>query len=137
MASKNGLVGIKIPALRVVGMSHYGSSQLQKEAVYQLRREPNNPYDQMAVAVVDGDVVKAHLKKEDAGRLATIMDSNLLVGNVYIKFHHDATVKSPKTGPQQIGNVGVRCAQENLDAVSQLLAKGPLNFEVLTLKSKQ
>lgn len=135
-ANSSSIVGIKIWALRVVGVSHYGSSQLQKEVAYQLIREPSNAYDPLAIAVLDGNATKAHLKKEDARRLARVMDSNLPEGKFFIKFHHDAAVKSPKIGPEQMGNVGFRCNKEDLDAVSQLLAEVCLDFEVIPLKKQ-
>lgn len=72
-------VGISIPGIRAVGMHHWGGVQL--DTTYTLRREPNNQYDPLAVAIKDGNTTKAYIKREDASRLARVMDANLVSGH--------------------------------------------------------
>lgn len=123
--------GVKIPAIRVVGMHHWGGHQLALEVPYHAMREPTNQYDPLAVAIKDGSSTKAYVKKDDAAKLARVMDSGFIVGHTYVKFHHPAQVKNKKTGPEQVGNVGFLCRKWHINEITKLLDEVHLDFEIL------
>lgn len=126
------LCGFKIPGLRVVGMHHYGASSLVLDVAYVARREPENKYDPKAVAIKDGQITKGYLKRDDAHRLAVVIDSGLLKGETYLKCHHMACVKTQKTGPEQLCNVGIRCDTSDKKKVEDLLDFVCLSYDILT-----
>lgn len=128
--------GIKIPDLRAVGMhgDHWGAPQLVLGKSYTLVREPENTRDVNAVAIKDGHTTKGYITRKDACRLAPIMDSSLVRGPVYAKFHHPAEVVSKKLGPQQMGNIGFKVLAEDQPKVQALLKSWFLNHIVLKVK---
>ena len=71
-----------------VGMHHHGPRELTVDALYNLKCEPQNPYDSKAVAVVDHerqDRVLAYLRRNDAALISKIFSENLLCTAVYLK----------------------------------------------------
>ena len=128
--------GFKIPAIRAVGMHHWGAPELAIDVPFHLIREPHNKYDPLAIAVQDGHNTKAYIMRDDARRLSRILDSVLVLDKrAYIKFHQPAQVKSHKVGPQQEGNMAFRCEICLADDMCHLLKEVGLHYEQLSLRT--
>lgn len=127
------LTKFRLPGLRIVGMHHYGAASLALEVPYVAVREPSNKSDAKAVAIKNGPATRGYLKREDAHRLAFVMDSGLVHdGRVYIKCHHMSSVKTQKFGPEQLCNLGFRCIDTDSEKLKQLLDSVALNYDVLS-----
>lgn len=81
---------VKLPAVLVVGMHHYGSRALEVGKMYVLVREPGNASDSGAIAVRDSSgATKAHVVRDDAIFLALVMDEGYDTGT----FHFSPSIQ--------------------------------------------
>ena len=101
---------VVVHGVLVVGTLHY-KGFLTPGAVYYLHREPDNPYDPAAVAVVqfsgDSRQILGHLKRDAARLLSEAIDARLSSnGKYYLKPKSRSPFNSGRSGAAQECTVG-------------------------------
>lgn len=111
-----------IPNLWSVGMHHWGSRQLEVGMGYRVEREPENPKDPNAVAILYDGERKAYLKKNHAFLISKILKMKIS-NTIRLKPKEDAVVKSKNIGPQQSCTVGFKVKDDiNLKPAQDLFS---------------
>ncbi|VDI68917.1 Hypothetical predicted protein [Mytilus galloprovincialis] len=125
-----------IPNLLAVGMHHWGHRHLEVGLGYRVKREPENPKDPNAVAILYDGERKAYLKKNHSFVITRILKMN--ISNVIrLKPKEDALVKNKHVGPQQLCTIGLKVNEEiNLKSATDLLKLHGFQFEIKDAKIK-
>ena len=114
-----------IKSMKAVGMHHHGNRSLIIDAVYQVKREPENPYDRKACAIVDGNRTVAYLDRRSARLIAEIADQSIISGPIYLKPKHPLDVKSQREGPYHFCNVGFKIHSHHIDSLQSITKHSP------------
>lgn len=122
----------------VVGMHHYGEKQLSVGSYYRIEIEPNNPYDETAVAVYDGNIKVANLKRDCAKALFCLMQENRATSKYFLKPLENAQVRSRRTGPEQLSVVAFQCPEEFIRELTNKAENYPcIHVVSMNLKSQK
>ena len=80
--------------IRICGMHHY-----EVGASFKLVRETENRRDKFSIAVKDGTKAVAHIRREDAAKLAPLFDNRFAINEtVYFKVKHQVEVNHKREG---------------------------------------
>ena len=104
--------------LHVVGMHHHGGRSLEIGGIFQAVHEPNNPYDNNAVAIQtkEGRVV-AYLARNHARVVVDVFKYGVALGSVMVRVSSGAEVKKRRYGPQQLVVIGFKVLEGHKEAV--------------------
>ena len=109
--------------VQVVGMHHYGRRELELTGSYHVELEPNNAYDAMAVAVLDGQRKVGNLKRDHAKILNKIISENKAKSAYYLRPLEEATVQSRRIGPQQTCAIAFKIEENDIICCTTLIPK--------------
>ena len=106
-----------IRCVNVVGMHHYGQSNLVIDELFEFKHEPDNPYDKNAVTVLNMNGRKvAYLCKEDAACVSQLFKKGY-TNQIFGKAKYPAEVRKRSKGPQQRVALGFFSDAQNLEDI--------------------
>ena len=103
-------------------------------AIYGMKPDRDNAYHGNAIAVLDGQRVVGYLSRKCADKLIFIFNEDIPLkttkGKVFLRPKEKAEVRHYRKGPQQLVNVGFKCADDKVERVRSKLTSEGLNVIV-------
>ena len=111
-------------------MHHHGPRSLGINEKLKIKRQPDNPYDSKACAILDPSTgrILAYAERSSARMLSNLIDNNIPDGDIYIKAKYEPVVKTKRKGPQQHCYVAFKIHHERKVQVESFLKKEHISF---------
>ena len=104
-------------SIKVVGMHHYGSRQLEIGVEYTARDESSNTKDPNVIVVYEKETKVAYIKREHATVVSQLFKESVIQSKFFIKPDFESTLSI--TGSEQRCNFGFRCLDLNFECICQ------------------
>ena len=112
-----------IKDIYAVWMHHWDSKNLPIDDVLYVQNEPENPFDETAVAIFRDKQTNtrcAYLQKKYAKFISVLLKEHLMLGVVYLKAKDLPTKFSVYSGPKQRCNLGFKTDDKNVFRIREV-----------------